>query len=143
MTPPIFVVEKMADIEETDSIGCLLWLPILFIFISLGIFFLHAEQAKQITKDMTTPVGHLTGRVKTVETWKADKFTEEQGNLTSEITDRTRITFEDGRSKEFIGIPKDTVPKDKDVAVVWAKFDFLLEILPVEEYNKRKKEQKE
>jgi hypothetical protein len=60
--------------------------------------------------------------------------------LTLDITDRTRITFEDGRSKELLGMPKDSVPKDKDVVVIWAKYDLLLEIVDAEEYKKREKE---
>jgi hypothetical protein len=144
------MAEKQESAAEAfaDAIGCLIF-PLLMIAVFVGIFMLRVEQVKQIAKDlkhdMTTPAGHLTGRVKTVETWKAENFTEKQGDmtLTLDITDRTRITFEDGRSKELLGMPKDAVPKDKDVVVVWAKYDLLLEIVDAEEYKKREKEKKE
>lgn len=128
-----------------DAIGCLLF-PLLMIGIFVGVFMLRMEQAKHIVEDLqhdlTTEQGHLVGRVKTVETWKAERFVEKQGNmtLTLDITDRTRITFEDGRSKEFLGMPKEAVPKDKDVVIIWAKYDVLLEVVDAEEYKKREKE---
>lgn len=131
-----------------DAVGMMLF-PLLIITIFGLIFMLRVEQAKELVKDlqhdMTTPSGHLTGRVKTVETWKAEKFVDKQGDmtLTLDITDRTRITFEDGRSKELLGMPKEAVPKDKDVVIIWAKYDLLLEVVDAEEYKKREQEKQE
>lgn len=120
-----------------------------FVLAILGIvflvFLLRVETAKKLaedyTKDLTTPRGHLIGKVAKVETWKAEPFQHKEngGTLTLEITDRCRITFTDGRSKELVGMPKETVPTDKEVAVVWARFDILLEIVDAEEFKKREK----
>lgn len=141
------VGEASVGEASADAIGFLLF-PLLMIAVFVGLFMLRMEQAKEIVKDLKhnleTPAGHLTGRVKTVETWKAEKFVDKQGDmtLTLDITDRTRITFEDGRSKELLGIPKEAVPKDKDIVIIWAKYDILLEVVDAEEYKKREKKEK-
>jgi len=131
-----------------DAIGCLLF-PLLMIAIFVGMFMFRVEQVKEVAKDysekMTTPKGHMIGRVKSVETWKDEKFVEKQGNvtITLNITDRTRVVFEDGRSKELLGVPKEAIPKDKDVVIIWAEYDLLLEVLDAEEFKKREAEKKE
>jgi hypothetical protein len=112
--------------------------------IIVGGFFLQLEAAKntmtQLQKDLSTENGHLTGKVSKVETWKAEKFSEKDGNITItlDITDRCRITFEDGRSKEFLGMPKEPVPTDKLVTVTWAKYDLFLAAVDAAEYKAKK-----
>lgn len=131
-----------------DALGCLM-IPLLMVGIFALFFMLRVEQAKQIAqdyhKDLTTPAGHVIGKVKSVETWQTEKFVHKEGNLTLTlpITDRCKITFVDGRSKEFLGMPKEAVPTDKEVAIVWARFDLLLEVVDAEEFKKREKEKKE
>jgi hypothetical protein len=129
-----------------DAIGMVAKLILTFGVIG-GIFYLRVttlqNAAKEFQEEVGKPIGHLIGRVDKVETWTEDKFTTKEGGLqvTLEITDRTRITFDDGRSKEFLGIPKETVPTDKDVAVVWTKYNILIEIVDAEEYKGREKEE--
>lgn len=134
---PVPVMEALAD-----GFGCLMMIVLMFGVMG-GLFFLRLEQAKEMVKtyqkDLTTEAGHVIGRVKTVETWKAEKFVHKDGDatFTLDITDRTKVIFEDGRTKELLGMPKEPIPTDKDVVVVWAKFDLLLEVVPAEEYKKR------
>ena len=126
-----------------DGLGFLLMI-VLMVGVIGGLFFLRLEQAKEMVKtyqkDLTIEAGYVIGRVKTVETWKAEKFVHKDGDVTFTLdaTDRTKVIFEDGRTKELLGMPKEPIPTDKDVAIIWAKFDLLLEVVPAEEYRKRK-----
>lgn len=144
----------MAEKQESpldavaDGLGCLMMM-LLIVGVFVGMFFLRIEQAKQIAKDlqhdMTTRHGYVIGRVKSVETWKAEKFVHKEGDmtLTLDVTDRCRVTFEDGRTKELLGMPKEPIPTDKDVAITWAKYDLFLEAVDAEEFKKRLKEEKD
>jgi len=126
-----------------DAVGCVA-IPLLMLGIFFLIITLRLDQAKQMIegyqKDLSTPVGHVIGKVKTVETWQADAFVHKEGNarLTLHITDRCKITFVDGRSKELLGMPKEAVPTDKEVAIVWARFNLLLEVVDAAEFLRRK-----
>lgn len=109
------------------------------------IFMLKIEGAKEMAKEyqkaLSTPYGHAIGKVKSVETWKAEKFVHKEGNatLTLDITDRCKVTFEDGRTKEMLGMPKEAIPTGKEIAIVWAKYDLFLEAVDAEEFRKRPK----
>jgi hypothetical protein len=130
-----------------EELGCLL-IPLVMVVVFVLLTMLRFEQAKQVVqdyqKDLNTPYGHVIGKVKSVETWQAEKFVHKEGNLTLTlpITDRCKITFVDGRTKELLGMPKEAVPTDKEVAIVWARFDLLLEVVDAEEFKKREKEKK-
>ena len=84
----------------------------LIIFFAVGFTFTFKlnqakELSKTLSKEHTIPYGHLIGRIKSVETWEADDFiTDVNGfTITLHIKDRCKIIFEDGRSKELLGIP--------------------------------------
>lgn len=91
-----------------------------------------------IKKDTTTEFGHLIGKVKTVENYKAENAVIKEGNATLElyITDRTKITFEDGRTKELLGIPEKAIPTDREIVIIWAKYDIYLKYMEIADYKK-------
>lgn len=86
-----------------------------------------------------TPAGYMTGKVTNVKTWQEEDFKHKEGNmtLTLPIRDRCEITFSDGRTRKFVGMPKDTVPTDKEITIIWGGFDILLEVVDAEEFKKR------
>lgn len=128
-----------------DAIGCLCGI-LLFIGLFVGMTMLRFEGAKNAlqneVREATTPQGYLIGRVKSVETWQAEPYVEKDGNmtLTLQITDRCRVLFEDGRSKEFLGMPREPIPTDKDVAITYGKYNVFLEAVPAEEFRKKQAE---
>ncbi len=138
--------ERLSPTEAAAEAFLFMLKMFLMIGVVVGIFYLRYEALKDAVEDFSDevgkPVGHLVGRVEKVETWDGGDYVEKDGNmtLTLGIKDRTRITFEDGRSKEFLGIPKEPVPKDKDIVVVWTKYNILLEIVDAEEYKQREAE---
>lgn len=126
-----------------EGIGCGAMIALVVMgFIAMCTF--QIESAKQIAKDLqndlTTERGVVFGKVQKVETWKDEKFVHKEGRMTVtlDITDRCRVTFTDGRSKEMIGMPKNPIPTDKEVAVTWAKYDLFLDAVDAEEYRKKK-----
>lgn len=131
-----------------DVLGCCF--VILFVVIIFGgVLALRMgmvlDTANNYQKNMTTPYGHVIGKVKTVESWKGEPVIHKEGSLTItlDIKDRTKVTFEDGRSKELLGLPKEPIPTDKEVAIIWAKYDIFLEAVDAEEFRKRNVEKKE
>lgn len=128
-----------------ESLACAMF-PMIIIGFVVCFVLLQIEGAKNIAKqyqkDLTTQHGFVIGRVQKIETWKDEPFKHKDGRmtLTLDITDRCRVTFTDGRTKEMIGMPKEAIPTDKDVAIVWARFDLFLEAVDAEEFKKRQKE---
>jgi hypothetical protein len=113
---------------------------ILFVILFFGgVFVLRMsvvlDTASKYQKDMTTPHGYVIGKVKTVESWKGEPVVHKDGNLTIILDerDRTKVTFEDGRSKELLGLPKEPISIGKEVAIVWAKYDIFLEAVDAED----------
>lgn len=132
--------------EEQVSFGEALADAMIFLVpvaIFIGLFamrFQYAqEMAKELSHQLSTEQGHIIGTVAEIETWEEENFESKKGNMTVtlEIRDRTRLTFTDGRSKELLGIPKEEVPKDKEVAVTFAAYNVLLEIMDADEYRSR------
>ena len=136
-------MSKPQENNLAEAWDCVLWI-VCMVAIFIGVFVLRIESvknmAKEMQKDLTTQYGYAIGKVKTVETWKADKFIRKEGNmtLTLDITDRCKVVFEDGRSKEMIGMPKTAIPTNKEVAIIWSKYDLFLEAVDAEEFKKRK-----
>lgn len=136
--------EQQPSIPEAlgEAAGCLLPLLIVGLIFLLGFVSLQ-ERAKQIANDFGVVAGELRGKVKEVKTWQLDEdpVVEKEGRmtLTLKVRDKTKITFEDGRSKEFFGMPKKPVPTDKEVVITHNKYMMLLEIVEAEEFDKRKK----
>lgn len=141
-------VESPAIAAVMDVLGC--FVGIVFAVAIVGVVFalrigIVLNTAEKYQKDMTTSHGHVIGKVKTVESWRIEPVSHKEGSLTITLDykDRTKITFEDGRSKELLGLPKEPIPTDKEVAVIWAKYDIFLEAVDAEEFRKRNVEKKE
>ncbi len=72
--------------------------------------------------------GEAVGRVAMIETWSDDPPVVEMDGITWTIfnTERCRITFADGRSKTLVGLPRRSIPKDRDIKILWSQFDIYL-----------------
>lgn len=137
------------DDEERPNFGeavaeafLFVMLPIVIIGGTFALKYNYAvEKAEQIRKAITTQQGYVIGTVEKVETWEEENFTHKEGNmtLTLEITDRTRVTFTDGRTKELLGMPKEAIPTDKEVAITWAQYNILLEVMDAHDFRERQK----
>lgn len=128
--------------NAAEAFGCAIMAAAIVALIMI-LFFASIESAQKTATNWfeksKTPQGYVTGKVANVKTWQEDDFKYKEGNLTLTlpIKDRCEVTFSDGRSKKFVGMPKDTVPTDKEVTFVWAGFDILLEVVDAEEFKKR------
>jgi hypothetical protein len=133
--------EEKLSVAETiaEALGGLLFFAVLIGLLVVLPIASQLESAKELTKDLAEPHSYLIGKVKSVETRQAEDYTEKQGNMTLTITikDRTLITFQDGRSKEFLGVPKEPISTEKEVAIVFNKYNVILEIVDAEEYKKK------
>lgn len=102
----------MENNKEQEAPAWLEAIMFLLMLVAMGALFVscmafRVEQAKEIIeshkKEVTTEYGHLIGKVKTIENYKGDKPTFKEGEITItfDIYDRTKITFEDGRTKKY------------------------------------------
>lgn len=133
--------EEKVSVPEAiaEALGGILFFAVMFGLMIVLPIMGQLESYKELSKDLEEPHSYIIGKVKSVDTRQAEDYTEKQGNmtLTINIKDRTTVTFQDGRSKEFLGVPKEPISTEKEVAIVFNKYNVILEILDAEEYKKK------
>lgn len=99
------------------NVGCVLLFMLIFIFGMISVTIaLHKEQdAKRYT---------IEGVVSSVESYTVD----ETVNKTTVKQEKTKITFQDGRSKEFFGIPSKPIETNKYYIITYNGFNTITNI---------------
>lgn len=123
-------------LAEAFGALCFIILIIGIIGIStVGRIYMFEDEVKSLQKQYAE-ISSIEGEIYKIENYTGpDKIVDKKGNITITLTistDRTKIYFKDGRSKEFIGMPKKPIEIGKYYKITYHKYNILGQITEVE-----------
>lgn len=84
---------------------------------------------------------HITGQIEKIECWLVEKDKViHNGNgfkITTPVQERMKITFTDGRLKEFIGVSREPIPTNTEVVIIFIpKYNVFVKFMTLDEFQK-------